>query len=145
MSWIEDNGTVMDENIDLSNVVGSPAGSIFRGAFTRVCDKEALVEVVEALAARTCARLREINDVPSWRELLAHRRSMFAGSSWNESSAGNPQNVEGFLARYELPSVNSTVERGMRAIHYAAYEDDADVVQSLVAQRAHVGCRNDAV
>jgi hypothetical protein len=115
------------------------------------CDKVALTHVVEHAHHRKCEALRLAGDLPSWRKTLALRWLYMQGAPDNAFRDGvdgarwrrdHTDPVPAFLQQYGFQHVHDTVELGMTPLHYAAYENDATLVTSLIHARAQLDERD---
>ena len=123
-----------------------PANSVFHGEFTCcaqnhldsagnvfACDKVALAHVVSTLHAGACARLRAAGEMSTWRKVLSLRHVVLSGA---DTPVAPVLTLEEFLEKYEIASVQDVVGSKMTAMHYAAYENNGDVVRKLVQASA---------
>jgi len=126
------------------------ANSVFNGAFTCCqhkhmiedtpidCDKAFIAQIMETVWTSQLNSLKAKGELQTWRRNLALTHHIFAGCEYSASDVKTGADVEVMLDKYQIPSVTAIVEGNQSCLHVAAYEDNAGLVHTLVAARAHL-------
>lgn len=144
-------GTVHPEPATWERLAQNPNKSVFNGDFTCCmrghkladgkeipCDKTALEDVVIQLHNNALDRLKAEGDVLTWRRMLSCKWLLMDGS---ELPTPRVASVSNFLQKYKISDVTSHVEGAMTALHYAAYENDRNMVNLLLTAKADMEAR----
>jgi len=99
------------------------------------CDKNHIAEVLSVIWNCHLESLGIQGHLQHWRRDLALSHHVFSGFDYTMPRVTS---VQALLDKYSIPGVASKVESNMTALHYAAYENEPNLVELLVTARAEL-------